>query len=89
MQNIKSDQLWEQEKDADGTHTSWYSKAVEYWDQQEATYNGVLGGFGEVSDVDIRDSRSLLLKVRARAAQLHWLAVLLPCRVIIIAVCCC
>lgn len=35
----------------------------QYWDQQEPTYNGVLGGFGFVSDIDVRDSKQLLLKV--------------------------
>ncbi|EFJ52851.1 hypothetical protein VOLCADRAFT_55463 [Volvox carteri f. nagariensis] len=39
-----------------------YQKAVSYWDQQEASYNGVLGGFGYTSDLDVRDSRALLLK---------------------------
>ncbi|MEW5307003.1 MAG: hypothetical protein WDW38_011241 [Sanguina aurantia] len=39
-----------------------YQKAVEYWDAQEPTYNGVLGGFGFVSDIDVRDSKQLLLK---------------------------
>ncbi|KXZ52011.1 hypothetical protein GPECTOR_10g1033 [Gonium pectorale] len=40
-----------------------YRKAVSYWDQQEASYNGVLGGFGYTSDLDVRDSRALLLRV--------------------------
>jgi len=35
---------------------------VSYWDKQDASYNGVLGGYGFVSDVDIRDSRALLAK---------------------------
>jgi protein N-terminal methyltransferase len=41
-----------------------YKKAVDYWDGQEASYNGVLGGFGFVSDIDVRDSRELIQKVR-------------------------
>lgn len=36
---------------------------MQYWDQQEASYDGVLGGFGYVSDYDISDSRSLLQRV--------------------------
>lgn len=36
---------------------------MQYWDEQEASYNGVLGGFGFVSDVDVKDSRAVLLKV--------------------------
>ena len=34
-------------------------------DKQAAIYDGVFGGYGHVSDTDIRDSRSLLLKM-------HW-----------------
>ena len=63
VQTIKPEQLWAKEKDVDGSHKTWYAKAVSYWDKQEASYNGVLGGFETVSDVDIRDSQSLLLKV--------------------------
>lgn len=57
------DELWEQSRDNDGSHASWYKKAVSYWDQQEPTYDGVLGGFGFVSEVDVRDSRALIEKV--------------------------
>ena len=31
-----------------------------YWDRQEASYDGVLGGHGHVSDADIRESRAFL-----------------------------
>jgi protein N-terminal methyltransferase len=41
---------------------------VQYWDQQEASYDGVLGGFGYVSDYDISDSGALLQRVR----QANW-----------------
>jgi len=37
--------------------------AVQYWDRQEASVDGVLGGFGHVSDADIDGSRRFLLKV--------------------------
>jgi protein N-terminal methyltransferase len=37
-----------------------YGQAVEYWDKQPATADGVLGGFGFVSDADLRDSEELL-----------------------------
>ncbi|PNW82111.1 hypothetical protein CHLRE_06g274400v5 [Chlamydomonas reinhardtii] len=56
------DELWQKEADADGGHNTWYHKAVAYWDSQEASYNGVLGGYGYTSDLDVRDSRQLLLK---------------------------
>ena len=48
---------WEQQEE-------WYSKAVTYWDKQEATVDGVLGGFGFVSGPDIEDSLRCLKKVR-------------------------
>lgn len=47
---------WEQQEE-------WYSKAVQYWDKQEASVDGVLGGFGFVSAPDIADSLALLKKV--------------------------
>lgn len=64
QQEITPEVLWEKTKDQDGQHDTWYKKAVSYWDQQEASYDGVLGGFGHVSDIDIRDSKQVLLKVR-------------------------
>eukprot|EP00892_Ulva_mutabilis_P012546 jgi/Ulvmu1/9664/UM055_0001.1 len=59
--DVKSEELW-QRVEATGNQ-AWYKKAVEYWDRQEASYDGVLGGFGFVSDVDIRDSTVLLRRV--------------------------
>lgn len=56
-------QLWQKAKGNDGTHKEWYQGAVHYWDQQEASYDGVLGGFGYVSDHDISDSKQLLQRV--------------------------
>ncbi len=61
-------ELWKTRADGDGTHKTWYNKAVGYWDQQEASYNGVLGGFGFVSDIDIHDSKAVLEKVRYSVA---------------------
>jgi AdoMet dependent proline di-methyltransferase len=63
-QELKSTQLWEQAAGPDGTNESWYSGSVGYWDKQEASYDGVLGGFGCVSGIDVRDSTSILTKVR-------------------------
>ncbi len=56
-------ELWEREQKTNGGFDSWYTKAVQYWDEQEPSYNGVLGGYGYVSDVDVHDSRQLLEKV--------------------------
>eukprot|EP00967_Tisochrysis_lutea_P002812 scaffold3398_cov21-Tisochrysis_lutea.AAC.1 len=35
-------ELWAKEADPDGSHSTWYKKAVDYWDGQDASYNGVL-----------------------------------------------
>ena len=34
----------------------WYETAATYWEGVEATVDGVLGGFGDLTDVDLRDS---------------------------------
>lgn len=44
-------------------YTSMMHAFLQYWDAQPASYDGVLGGFGHVSDVDVRDSRQLIEKV--------------------------
>lgn len=44
--------------------SQWYEAAVDYWDRQEASDNGVLGGYGHLSSPDVRDSRAFLRKVR-------------------------
>lgn len=60
----KPEMLWtELASQPDGTQKAWYNKAVAYWDNQEASVNGVLGGYGHVSDDDIVESRKFLLKV--------------------------
>lgn len=63
------DTLWQKAKGQDGTHRDWYQGAVSYWDQQEASYDGVLGGFGYVSDYDISDSSALLTRVSERVCE--------------------
>ncbi len=37
---------------------SWYGKAAAYWDNIDATVDGVLGGFGDMTDVDLADSHA-------------------------------
>ncbi len=57
------EELWksiESDKERD-----WYSASVEYWDRQEASFNGVLGGYGHVSEPDVAESRKFLLKAMA------------------------
>jgi len=47
---------------SDEQQGEWYKAAVQYWDCQAATNNGVLGGFGQVNPSDIMDSRKFLMK---------------------------
>lgn len=48
----------------------WYTSAVDYWDRQEASVDGVLGGYGHLSTPDVRDSRAFLKKV---GGAVRWL----------------
>ncbi|OMO73771.1 hypothetical protein COLO4_26880 [Corchorus olitorius] len=40
--------------------TQWYRDGVAYWEGVEASVNGVLGGFGQVNDADIKGSEAFL-----------------------------
>ena len=55
-------ELWrEVEADLEG---GWYAKAVQYWDAQPATDDGVLGGHADaVAGADVAQSEAFLLKV--------------------------
>ena len=41
----------------------WYGKAHEYWSQQDASINGVLGGFGDLHPTDVAGSDQFLSMV--------------------------
>ncbi|GMH33845.1 hypothetical protein BSKO_01679 [Bryopsis sp. KO-2023] len=43
----------------------WYRGAVSYWDSQENSDNGVLGGYGVLCGPDIKGSKDFLRKVAA------------------------
>ncbi|XP_064213119.1 N-terminal Xaa-Pro-Lys N-methyltransferase 1 isoform X2 [Tribolium castaneum] len=45
---------------ASTTDDSFYSNAVQYWSEIPPTIDGMLGGFGHISQTDIRDSKLLL-----------------------------
>jgi protein N-terminal methyltransferase len=45
----------------------WYEAAVQYWDNQAPTVDGVLGGYGFVSEIDVRDSKLFLNKAMGSA----------------------
>ncbi len=60
-------ELWEAELGAptDGDapperKLQWYEKGVNYWMNVDATVDGVLGGFGHISDTDLEGSRKFL-----------------------------
>ncbi|XWS17974.1 hypothetical protein CRYUN_Cryun32bG0002500 [Craigia yunnanensis] len=40
--------------------TQWYREGVAYWEGVEASVDGVLGGFGQVNDADIKGSEAFL-----------------------------
>ena len=44
----------------DGTDVDYYNNAAKYWEGVDGTVNGMLGGFGKVTDVDIDGSNKLL-----------------------------
>eukprot|EP00127_Corallochytrium_limacisporum_P001151 Clim_evm3s43 gene=Clim_evmTU3s43 len=59
------DDMWQVElakKAADG-NLEWYEKAKEYWENEPETVNGMLGGFGKLSSLDINASRSLIRRL--------------------------
>lgn len=56
---------------ASGDGPQWYRQAVDYWDAQDASDNGVLGGFEELSGPDLADSKRFLTKVGAALRSFH------------------
>eukprot|EP00929_Paragymnodinium_shiwhaense_P099180 TRINITY_DN60744_c0_g1_i1.p1 TRINITY_DN60744_c0_g1~~TRINITY_DN60744_c0_g1_i1.p1 ORF type:complete len:314 (-),score=94.93 TRINITY_DN60744_c0_g1_i1:213-1154(-) len=55
--------MWNHElagKDKKSGQLKWYTKAVDYWNKQDASIDGVLGGLGEVSPADLRESKAFL-----------------------------
>lgn len=48
----------------------WYNAATRYWDSQEASYNGVLGGHGHVSEADVVESEKFLCRVITKRPDL-------------------
>ena len=38
----------------------WYSKAMDYWSNQDASINGVLGGFGDLHPIDMAGTELFL-----------------------------
>jgi protein N-terminal methyltransferase len=46
-----------------GDSSAWYGKAMEYWSSQDASINGVLGGFGNLHPLDLMGSEKFMTQV--------------------------
>ena len=53
-------EIIECKRQLDGTDVDYYNNAAKYWEGVDGTVNGMLGGFGKISDVDIDGSNKLL-----------------------------
>ena len=42
--------------------TAFYSNAEDYWREVPPTVDGMLGGYGSISSIDINGSKNFLLK---------------------------
>lgn len=50
----------EEENIVDCDRNEFYTRAVKYWDNIPATVDGMLGGFGFISHIDINGSEYFL-----------------------------
>lgn len=53
------DDLW----GSDLGSSDWYGKAMDYWSTQDASINGVLGGFGDLHPIDLSGSELFINQV--------------------------
>ena len=53
------DQVFQEYKDG------WYQTSTEYWARQDSSVNGMLGGFRELTGVDVLDSEALIDKYQS------------------------
>ena len=51
--NVKEPPIVEVGKKLEGTDVDYYNDAAKYWEKVDSTVNGMLGGFGKISEVDI------------------------------------
>jgi protein N-terminal methyltransferase len=49
-----------------GDSSTWYDKSTQYWAKIDATVGGVLGGFGHLSGVDVKESAAFVKRVMPR-----------------------
>ncbi|KAF5193511.1 Alpha n-terminal protein methyltransferase [Thalictrum thalictroides] len=58
-----AEEMWKEEIGEEGDlhkKSEWYRKAVGYWQNVEASVDGVLGGYGCVNETDIKTSEAFL-----------------------------
>lgn len=61
--------------DDDGDDDGWYQKAMDYWEDEgncPATVDGVLGGFAELSPVDLEGSRDFIKEIAEIRPELKY-----------------
>jgi SAM-dependent methyltransferase len=63
-----AEELWQQER-SKGLQQSWYGAAISYWSSVPATVDGVLGGYGRVSPLDLTESASFLDALAAQGCS--------------------
>ena len=63
-----ADELWQQER-CKGLQQSWYGTAISYWSAVPATVDGVLGGYGQVSPMDLSESALFLDALAAQGCS--------------------
>ncbi|PIA37843.1 hypothetical protein AQUCO_03000408v1 [Aquilegia coerulea] len=61
-----AEEMWREEIGEEGDlqkKNEWYQKAVGYWQNVEASVDGVLGGYGCVNETDIKTSEAFLKNI--------------------------
>eukprot|EP00405_Crypthecodinium_cohnii_P043196 CAMPEP_0206584734 /NCGR_PEP_ID=MMETSP0325_2-20121206/35935_1 /ASSEMBLY_ACC=CAM_ASM_000347 /TAXON_ID=2866 /ORGANISM="Crypthecodinium cohnii, Strain Seligo" /LENGTH=298 /DNA_ID=CAMNT_0054092021 /DNA_START=34 /DNA_END=926 /DNA_ORIENTATION=- len=58
--------LWEAELKDETSRNKWYAQGEKYWKGQDASIDGVLGGFAQTHGPDIRESKRFIQWVRDR-----------------------
>ena len=71
MESDKMPQILHNDEKLDGTDVDYYNDAAKYWEGVDGTVNGMLGGFGKVSDADI-DGSNKLLKQLFKVRNYFW-----------------
>eukprot|EP00128_Syssomonas_multiformis_P015437 Colp12_sorted_trinity150504_noHs@833 len=53
-------EMWDKEVKTGDPNKIWYGAANKYWEKVPTTINGMLGGFGYVSSIDVEASRDFI-----------------------------